>query len=358
MEWRFIIVICCLLFHASLSSAHSASETRTTSRGNSTKYTLPEEENVVVAILKERAPIWAYLNYRFSVHGREIHARELDYTYPPSQWKPLLFISKEDIRSPYLPQFWIPTENVELKGRQVEVSSSHPVKWQVLSLPLNDYDMIEISPDQESPLNLPGHNPVWIALWNKNKFDIVVRFSLIYEYPRKTKIHHLTVNEGWLITSISIDAVLYGNGWYNWWANHLQVRELRIWTDSHLQLQVFPMPLEPQGTSTGSSPVKPEDSPTGIPVSTQIIIGVVVAVLVVVAASFLCYRCCFRKQNDTRAEDTTLTAMNNINPTFSNNGGPTDFDLRNHGTVPHPDLPRPSSSHDSENSIYGVIVPH
>ncbi|XP_064098264.1 uncharacterized protein LOC135209544 [Macrobrachium nipponense] len=111
------------------------------------------------------------------------------------------------------------------------------------------------------------------------------------------------------------------------------------------------------GTSTGSSPVKPEESPTGIPVSTLIIIGVVVAVLVVVAASFLCYRCCFRKQNETRAEDTTLTAMSNINPTFSNNGGPTDFDLRNHGTVPHPDLPRPSSSHDSENSIYGVIVP-
>ncbi|XP_064098262.1 uncharacterized protein LOC135209543 [Macrobrachium nipponense] len=183
MDWRFIFFISRLLFLASLSSAHSASETKTTSRGNSTTFTLPEEENVVVAILMENTPNGAYLNYRFSVHGREIHTEKLDYTYSPSLWKPLLFISKEDITSPYLPQFWIPTENRELKGRQVELSSSHPVKWQVLSLPLNDYDKTEISPDQGSSLKLPEHNHVWIALWNKNKTDIEVRFSFIQEYP-------------------------------------------------------------------------------------------------------------------------------------------------------------------------------
>ncbi|XP_064104379.1 uncharacterized protein LOC135214245 [Macrobrachium nipponense] len=191
--------------------------------------------------------------------------------------------------------------------------------------------MTVISPDQELPLNLPEHNHVWIALWNKNKFNIVVRFSLIYESPMKPKYYKISVREGWLILSISTEIVFYGNKFHKRWVPPLKGCDLRISTKYQLHLQVFLMPLEPQetsklpaittgmyigttttktqvpptGTSTGSSPVKPEDSPTGIPVSTLIIIGVVVAVLVVVAASFLCYRCCFRKQNDTRAEGKT-----------------------------------------------------
>ncbi|XP_064098686.1 uncharacterized protein LOC135209856 [Macrobrachium nipponense] len=187
--------------------------------------------------------------------------------------------------------------------------------------------MTEISPDQGSSLKLPEHNHVWIALWNKNKTDIEVRFSFIQEYPGSSNHFELTDNEGWWILSISTDIIFYGNRRQYHWVTQPQGRNLRILTNHQLNLQEFPMPLEPQETSklpaittgkytgtttikpqvppTGNSPVKPEDSPTGTPVSTLIIICVVVAVLVVAAVSFLCYRCCFRKENDTRAEGKT-----------------------------------------------------
>ncbi|XP_066988528.1 uncharacterized protein [Macrobrachium rosenbergii] len=396
MDWTFIFFGCCLLSLGSLSSAHSASESRTTSRGDSTIFFLPEEENVVVAFLTEGGTNQKTLNYRFFVHGRQIKTGKLEYRNSPSQWKPLLFISNNVIKSPFREGYWIPTNDRGLKGRQLEVSSSHRVKWQVLSLPLNNYGVTAIPPNQESPLNLPEHSHVWIVLWNKNGYVIRVRFSSTYENTRKVKEYNLPAHTGWLIASISTGISFYGNGRHERWVTQLQQRDLRITTNYQLQLQVFPMPSEPEETSklpditTGMStvtptskpegpptvtppvkpegpptvtpPVKPEGPPTGtatgIPVSTLIIIGVVVALLVVVAASCLCYRCYFKKQNETRAEDTTSTAMDNINPIFSNHGGATDFDPRNHGTISHPDLARQSSSHDSENSIYGVIVPH
>ncbi|XP_064098261.1 uncharacterized protein LOC135209542 [Macrobrachium nipponense] len=165
--------------------------------------------------------------------------------------------------------------------------------------------MTEISLHQESPLNLPQHNNVWIALWNKNKFDFKVHFYLCHSRTTKCEVHHPTVTEGWSIMSISTDIVFYGNKFHKRWVTPLKGCDFRILTNYQLHLQVFPMPLEPQetsklpaittgmytetttnktqvpptGTSTGSSPVKPEDSPTGIRVSTQTIIGVVVAAL-------------------------------------------------------------------------------
>ncbi|XP_066988259.1 uncharacterized protein [Macrobrachium rosenbergii] len=475
MDWTFIFFVCCLLFLDSLSSVHSASETRTTSRGNSMTFPLPEEENVVVAFLTEGAPSQGSLNYRLSVHGREIDTEKLDYSNSPSQWKPLLFVSKEAVRKPSWKDFSIPEKDRELKGRQVEVSSWHEVKWQVLSLPLNDYDVTVISPNQESPLNLPDHYCVWITLWNKNKFDITVRFYLSYENPRTTINYELTANEGWMIMSISTDIIIYGNGLHHLWGTQLEGLDLRITTNHQLHLQAFPMPLEPQetrklpGTTTGmytatpigssegplkrtptvkppikaegplkrtptvappikpegplqrtptvappvkpegplirtptvkppikpegplirtptvkpsikpegplirtptvkppikpegplkrtptatppikpegplirtptvKPPIKPGGTATGIPVSTLIIIGVVVALLVVVAASYLCYRCYFKKQNETRPEGIAME--------------------EHPGTVSHPGSARPNLPHNTENPLYGKIAP-
>ncbi|XP_066988529.1 uncharacterized protein [Macrobrachium rosenbergii] len=245
MDWKFIFFICCLLLLASLSSAHS--ETRTTSGGTSTTFSLPEEGNVVVALSMGLALGEKSLNYRFSVHGREISERKLDYTDPHSMWKPFLFISKEVIRSHYWKDSWIPAEVRGLKGRQVEVSSSHDVKWQVLSLPLNDYDVSVTSPGQDFVLNLPEVDDVWIALWNKDEFGIpaVIQMSSAKE---------LTVNKGWSIISLSKNIFLYDfwNNKYLYMSVGTQLTEghLKIITNYSLSFQVIPMPLVLKASET------------------------------------------------------------------------------------------------------------
>ncbi|XP_066988534.1 uncharacterized protein [Macrobrachium rosenbergii] len=337
---------------------YKASETRTTSRGNATTFPIPEEENVVLAYLAERTPSGGSLNSRLSVHGRELCKGILNYTKPQSYWNPLFFISKEAIRTPSPAESWIPTELQELKGRQLKVSSSHPVKWQVLSLPLSNYDMIVIPPDQELPLNLPEHH-VWVALWNKNKDAIKIRFYLSQGNPRTTKFYNSTLSEGWLIMSISTEIIFYGIGWHKRWVTQLQERDVRILTNYQLHLQVFPMPLEPQETSklpgittgmyTGTTTIKPEVPsiatstgtppvrPEGPPVSVLTIIGVVVPLLVVIAASYFCYRCYFKKQNETRAEGIAME--------------------EHPGTVSHSGCALPDLRHVTENPLYGKIAP-
>ncbi|XP_066988532.1 uncharacterized protein [Macrobrachium rosenbergii] len=212
-------------------------------------------------------------------------------------------------------------------------------------------------------------------------------FFFTYENTPKEYVHNLPGYTGWLIASISTGISFYGNERYERWVTQVQQRDLRITTNYQLQLEVFPMPLEPEetrklpGITTGmstvtptskldgpligtppvkpegpptvTSPVKPEGPPTvtppvkpegpptgtatGIPASTLIIIGVVVALLVVVAASYLCYRCYFKKQNETRPEGIAME--------------------EHPGTVTHPGSSRTNLSQNTENPLYGKIAP-
>ncbi|XP_064098189.1 uncharacterized protein LOC135209446 [Macrobrachium nipponense] len=108
-------------------------------------------------------------------------------------------------------------------------------------------------------------------------------------------------------------------------------------SDDEVHFQVFHVPLK----STDAAPL--------------LIAIAVVATSVVILGTFFGCRFFWKKRNGGPTEGATSAMFSINNPSSADEGiVPTQ---EHFGAVSHPEPPRPSSCHDSENSLYGAIIP-
>ncbi|XP_066988239.1 uncharacterized protein [Macrobrachium rosenbergii] len=321
------------------SSAQSESAVRNTSQGQPTVFRLPSSDTIVVGFRTEHR--WPHIKYTISSLGEKIHEGKLETFEWTSQWTPFLLVSKEVIRSAFLEHFRIPAGAPrELDMRHLSVLSRAPVQWQMMTLPLKDHDLKTATPGKEVFLDLPEEDGVWVAVWNNHSRELRIELKLFPE-QHTSRFLNINASEDWSIICINDKRILYGGDSQRLSTNGLKGRRLQMISNAEVHFQVFPVPLK----STDAAPPPPT--------TLFIAIGVVVTSAVILG-SFLGCRFFWKRRNKGPTGGATSAMFTINNPSFVDEGVPTG---EHFGAVSQPGLIRPSSSHDSENSLYGAVIP-
>ncbi|XP_066988362.1 uncharacterized protein [Macrobrachium rosenbergii] len=224
--------------------------------------------------------------------------------------------------------------------RHLAVLSTALVQWQMMTLPLKDHDLKIATPGKEVSLDLPEEDEVWVAVWNKRSREFRTELKLFHE-QQTSRFLNINASEDWSIICINDKRILYGGDSQRLSTRGLKGRRLQMISDVEVHFQVFPVPL------------KSTDAATPPPTTLFIAMGVVVTSAVILG-SFLGCRFFWKRRNEGPTEGATSAMFTINNPSFANEGVPTG---ERFGAVSHPGLIRPSSSHVSENPLYGVIIP-
>ncbi|XP_064098190.1 uncharacterized protein LOC135209447 [Macrobrachium nipponense] len=219
-----------------------------------------------------------------------------------------------------------------------------------MTLPLKDHELKTATPGEEVVLDLPEEGDVWVAVWNKLGREFRIELTLFHE-QNKSRFFKINASKDWSIISINDERILYGNDTCRLTNKGLKGRRLQMKSDGEVHFQVFPVPLKP--TDAAPPPENTGLSDAAPPPATLIAIAVVTTSVVILGTFFGC-RFFWKKRNGGPTEGAT-SAMFSIN---NHNSADEVVPTQEHfGAVSHPGPFRPSSCHDSENSLYGAIIP-
>ncbi|XP_068201868.1 uncharacterized protein [Palaemon carinicauda] len=287
MEGRRIL----LTLFISLSTVSAFSSVFKAPGKSSTTFAVGRNKTTILAIKSPSIPNFIFT---FSAKGKVIKSDNCYYCYPESVWVPFFMITNKRGNSNYVHPFSIPEDVGPLDEIDLSVESKEEMEWQIFTLPLEKDDSTRTYLGNHVFFDLPEDEEVWLASRTKNGKVISIPLQLNASNQANLYKSNITVKRDWSIIRIYEDKIDLGVLSSPLKGPVLKGRSLGlgITPESPPECQVFSVPIR------------------SMEVISPVVSVAVIAVLVLLPASYFCYRNFLKKKkNEPRPAETPMGSV-------------------------------------------------